>query len=49
MHYIIHCPTYKEARKDLIHKAGRDARNLGKLLTIPDMIPHLFRYIVKTG
>ena len=49
VHYILHCITYKEARKTMFHKAGRDARNLGKLLSTEDLLPHLFKFIKQSG
>ena len=45
IHCILHCITHKEARKMMFHKAGRDARNLGKLLSTEDLLPHLFKFI----
>ena len=48
-HYILHCATYREARRTLFYKAGRDARNIGKLLSTTELLPHLFRYIANTG
>ena len=45
IHYILRCITYKEARKTMFHKASRDARNLGKLLSTEDLLPHLFKFI----
>ena len=49
VHYILHCKKYKEERKTLFYKAGRDARNIRKLLSTPKLLPHLFRYIKNTG
>ena len=49
MHFILHCITYKEARKTMFHRAGRDARNLGKLLSTEDLLPHLFGFIKQSG
>ena len=49
IHYILHCTKYKEARKSMFNEAGRDARDIGKLLSTADMLPHLFQYIKDTG
>ena len=49
INFILHCETYKEARKMLLQKAGRDARDIGKLLSSRDLLPHLFRFIRNTG
>ena len=49
IHYILHCITYKEARKTMFHKASRDARNLGKLPSMEDLLPHLFKFIKQSG
>ena len=49
IHFILHCTKYKKERKNMIHKASRDARNIGKLLSSPELLPHLFRYIKDTG
>ena len=32
----------------MFHKAGRDARDMGKLLSTPELLPHLFQYIKVT-
>ena len=48
-HYILHCTTYREVRRTLIYKAGRDARNIRKLLSTAELLPHLFQYIVSTS
>ena len=49
IHYILHCTKFMEARKTMFHEAGRDARNIGKLLSMADLLPHLFWYIKVTG
>ena len=49
IHYILHCKTFKEARKTLFQKAGRDVRNLGLLLSMADLLPHLFQFIRNTS
>ena len=41
-HYILHCTAYREVRRTLINKAGRDARNIRKLLSMAGLLPHLF-------
>ena len=38
-HYILHCTMYREVRRTLIYKAGRDARNIRKLLSTATLIP----------
>ena len=48
IHYILHCKKYKEERKTLFYKAGRDARNIGKLLSMSELLPYLFWYIKNT-
>ena len=50
----MHCATYREVRRTLFYKAGRDARNIRKLLSttellMTELLPHLFRYIANTG
>ena len=49
MHYILHCPAYNKARRYMFQKASRDMRNLGKLLSTKELLPHLFRFIKNTG
>ena len=49
IHFILHCETFKEARSTLFWLAGRDARNLGKILSMKELLPHLFWYIKETG
>ena len=48
MHYILHCEAFTAARHFMFHAAGRDARNLGKLLSTTELLPHLFKYIKST-
>jgi ribonuclease HI/exonuclease III len=48
MHYIMRCEAHTEARQVMFSAAGRDARNLGKLLSTLELLPHLFRYIRST-
>jgi hypothetical protein len=45
MHYVMHCPAHKNARREMIRAGGRGARDLSKLLTEPKLFPHLFRFI----
>ena len=49
MHYILHCPKYTAARRHMFHEAGRDMRDIGKLLSTAELLPHLFCYIKSTG
>jgi hypothetical protein len=35
MHFIMHCEAFIVAREVMFFVAGRDARNLGKLLSTP--------------
>jgi ribonuclease HI len=49
MHYIMRCETHAEARSAMFNAAGRDARNLGKLLSTAVLLPHLFNFIRTTG
>lgn len=49
MHYILHCPKYTVARRHMFWEAGGDARDIKKLLSTAELLPHLFHYIKSTG
>ena len=49
LHYIMHCETHTAARQAMFNAAGRDSRNLGKLLSTLELLPHLFRFIRSTA
>jgi hypothetical protein len=49
MHYVMHCPAHKNARREMIRAGGRGARDLPKLLTEPKLFPHFFRFIGHSG
>ncbi|KAF7357192.1 RNA-directed DNA polymerase from transposon X-element [Mycena sanguinolenta] len=48
IHYLLHCPAHADARSELHRQGGRDARVLTKLLTKPELLPLLFRFIART-
>jgi ribonuclease HI len=48
MHYVMHCETHTMARQAMFNAAGRDARDLGKLLSTSELLPHLFQFIRST-
>jgi hypothetical protein len=48
-HYLVHCPEHLRARQELYRAAGPDAHVLSKLLGSPKMLPHLCRYLGRTG
>jgi hypothetical protein len=48
MHYIMRCEAHTVVRQIMFNAAGRDARNLGLLLSTLELLPHLFRYIRAT-
>ena len=48
MHYVMWCETHTIARRTMFNAAGRDARNLGKLLSTTELLPHLFQFIKLT-
>ena len=48
MHFVLHCTAHVEARQTMFNAAGRDARNLGKLLSTLELLPHLFQFIRST-
>jgi hypothetical protein len=49
MHYIMRCETHFDARQIMFNTAGRDARDLGNMLSTLELLPHLFHYIRSTG
>ena len=48
LHFIMHCSVHVVARQVMFNSAGRDARNLGRLLSTPALLPHLFLFIRAT-
>jgi len=50
LHFLLTCPTQtrRRLRAPLENAMGRDARNLGWILTNPKALPHLFKYIQGT-
>ncbi|KAF8801396.1 hypothetical protein BYT27DRAFT_7115069, partial [Phlegmacium glaucopus] len=48
-HYLMKCPAHANARPNLVQAAGRDARNIVKLLSMPALFPHLFWFIKQSG
>jgi hypothetical protein len=49
MHFLMQCPSWAAQRRLLVTEAGPAARSIGKLLNQKAMLPHLFRYIDRTG
>lgn len=48
-HYLLHCTAHTDARRELVRAGGQRTRTLSKLLGMPKLQPHLFRYIARTG
>ncbi|KAJ7032161.1 hypothetical protein C8F04DRAFT_959286, partial [Mycena alexandri] len=48
-HYLLRCPAHADARRELVRAGGPRTRVLTKLLRIPELFPHLFRYLGRTG
>jgi hypothetical protein len=48
-HYLLHCPEHLRAHQVLYSAAGPDTHILHKLLGDPKLLPHLFRYLNRTG
>ncbi|KAJ7158439.1 hypothetical protein C8R46DRAFT_836987, partial [Mycena filopes] len=48
-HYLVHCPAHNDARRELYRTGGRNARVMSKLMGQPELLPHLFRYLARTG
>lgn len=47
-HYLLECPAHASARREMHRAGGRDARCISKLLSKPELLPHLFRFIGRT-
>jgi hypothetical protein len=47
-HFLMRCPAYAEARRDMVREGGRNTLIIGKLLSDGRLIKHLFRYIART-
>ncbi|KAJ7101792.1 hypothetical protein C8R44DRAFT_583141, partial [Mycena epipterygia] len=48
-HYLLHCTAHADARRELVRAGGPRTRVLSKLLGVPELFPHLFRYLARTG
>jgi ribonuclease HI len=48
-HFLLHCPEHLRARQELYRAAGPDVYVLHKLLGSSKLLPHLFRYLGRTG
>ncbi|KAJ7201171.1 hypothetical protein GGX14DRAFT_338206, partial [Mycena pura] len=48
-HFLLHCPAYHTARNTMHHAAGPNAFVVSKLLSSPKLLPHLFRFLGRTG
>jgi ribonuclease HI len=48
-HYLMVCPGYAKERRVMAREGGRDTRMMGKLLSSAKMLPHLFRFVARTG
>jgi ribonuclease HI len=48
-HFLLHCTAHADARRELHRAAGPNARVLSKLLGSPKLLPHLFRFLGRTG
>ena len=49
LHYITLCPAFNNHRMLLLREGRRHALSLPRLLNDTKLIPHLFRYIARTG
>jgi ribonuclease HI len=49
IHYLILCPGHTIARREMNRRGGRETREYTKLLSNPDLMEHLFRFITKTS
>lgn len=48
-HYLLHCRAHADARRELERVGGPLTRTLPKLLGVPALFPHLFRFLARTG
>ncbi|KAF7333334.1 RNase H domain-containing protein [Mycena venus] len=48
-HYLLHCPAHRDARRELRRAGGPQTEVISKLLGIPELLPHLFKYLGRTG
>ncbi|KAJ7131466.1 hypothetical protein C8R44DRAFT_594835, partial [Mycena epipterygia] len=48
-HYLLHCTAHMDAPRELIGAGGPRMCVLSKLLGVQTLLPHLFRYIARTG
>ena len=48
-HFLLFCPAHNDVHRLMLHEGGLDTRLKGRLLSQPALLPHLFRYIVRSG
>ncbi|CAK5265676.1 unnamed protein product [Mycena citricolor] len=47
-HYLLRCPAHHNARRELHRCVGRNARSIKALLSDPNTVPHLLRFVLRT-
>jgi ribonuclease HI len=47
-HFLLFCPAHEVAREAMYFEGGRDTRVLSKLLSDPNLLRHLFRFVART-
>jgi ribonuclease HI len=48
-HFLMFCPAHEGARRAMLHEGGRDTTHINRLLSQPTLLPHLFRFIARSG
>jgi ribonuclease HI len=48
-HFLLFCPAHDEARRLMLHEGGLDTQHKSRLLSQARLLPHLFRFIARSG
>ena len=48
-HFLLFCPAHDQVRRLMLHEGGPDTQHKSRLLSQARMLPHLFRFIARSG
>jgi len=47
-HYLLFCPAHGDAHQEMNRRGGQTTKEKAKLLSDPNLLRHLFRFIAKS-
>jgi hypothetical protein len=48
-HFLMFCPAHEGVRRAMLYEGGLDTQHKSRLLSQPALLPHLFRFIARSG